>query len=62
MYDAESEELLGKLEGASDVKSVAVFEGEDGKGWIAAGFQNGTIKVWDAGEPFHLSLCRLFRL
>ena len=46
VYDAESEELLGKLEGASDVRSVAVFEGENGQGWIAAGFKDGTIKVW----------------
>ena len=59
VYDAESEELLGKLEGASAVQSVAVFEGDDGKGWIAAGFQDGTIKVWDAGQPFHLSPCHL---
>jgi len=42
--DAESEELLGKPEGASDVESVAIFEGE-GKGWIAAGYKDGTIKV-----------------
>ena len=59
VYDAESEERLGKLEGASAVQSVAVFESDDGKGWIAAGFQDGTIKVWDAGQPFHLSPCRL---
>jgi hypothetical protein len=48
VYDME-EELLGKLDGASDVKSVAVFEGEEGEGWIAAGYENGTIKVWDSG-------------
>ena len=34
-------------------RQPAVFEGEDGQGWIAAGFEDGTIKVWDAGEPFH---------
>ena len=49
VYDAETEELLGKLEGASDVKSVAIFEGEEGQGWIVAGYENGTIKVWDSG-------------
>jgi hypothetical protein len=56
VYDAESEELLGKLEGASDVKSVAIFEGEEGKGWIVAGYKNGTIKVWDAGRPLNENL------
>ena len=49
VYDADAEPL-GKLEGTSDVKSVAIFEGDDA-GWIVAGYENGTIKVWDAGGP-----------
>ena len=50
VYDTETDELLGKLEGPSDVESVAIFEGEEGKGRIAAGYENGTINVWDAGN------------
>ena len=52
VYDAQSEELLGKLEGASGVRSVATFEGE-GEGWITAGYEDGTIKVWDAGRQLN---------
>ena len=48
VYDAATQELLGKLEGASDVKSVAILEGDEER--IAAGFADGTLKVWDAGE------------
>jgi WD40 repeat protein len=50
VYDADSEELLKQLEGTSDVKSVAVFEDEQG-GLITAGYEDGTIKVWDSGVP-----------
>ena len=50
VYDADSEELLKQLEGTSDVKSVAVFEDEQG-GLITAGYEDGTIKVWDSGAP-----------
>ena len=48
VYNAETEELLGSLEGPSQVESVAIFEG-DNAGWIVAGYQNGTLKVWDSG-------------
>ncbi len=41
---------LKQLEGTSDVTSVAVFEDEQG-GLIAAGYEDGTIKVWDSGAP-----------
>ena len=47
VYDADTEELLKWLECTSGVHSVAVFEG-DKLGWIAAGFENGTISVWDS--------------
>ena len=49
VYDAETNELLEELEGPSEVMSVAISEDEDGKGWITAGYENGTINVWDAG-------------
>ena len=48
VYDADSEELLKQLEGTSHVTSVAVFEDEQG-GLITAGYEDGTIKVWDLG-------------
>ena len=59
VYDAETEQLLEELEGTSEVKSVAIWDGgkdggEDGgkaKSLIAAGFADGTLKVWDPGEP-----------
>jgi len=50
VYDADSEELLKQLEGTSDVTSVAIFEDEQG-GLITAGYEDGTIKVWDSGAP-----------
>jgi len=49
VYDAATEELLGTLPCDEDVKSVAVFEDQDGAGTIVAGGAGGTIKVWDAG-------------
>ena len=48
VYDADTEELIKRFDDSSDVRSVAVFEGDE-SGWIAAGFDNGTIKVWDSG-------------
>ena len=49
VYNRETEELLEEFAGSSDVKSVAIWENESGRGWIVAGFKDGTIKVWDAG-------------
>ena len=49
VYDAATEELIEALEGTSDVRSVAIFEGATA-GWIMAGCEDRTIKVWDAGE------------
>ena len=49
VYDATTDELRGKLEGTSDVQSVAVLQAE-GAGRIMAGFEDGTIKVWDSGR------------
>ena len=53
VYDAATEELLGKLDGSSDVKSVAIFEkdADERSGLIVAAYEKGTIKVWDAGTP-----------
>ena len=53
VYDAATEELLGKLEASSEVTSVAVVEtdADERSGMIAAAYKNGTIKVWDAGGP-----------
>ena len=51
VYDRETEELLEEFEGSSEVNSVAIWENESGQGWIVAGFEDGTIKVWDAGTP-----------
>ena len=50
VYDAATEELLGKLDGSSDVKSVAIFEkdADERSGLIVAAYENGTIKVWGA--------------
>ena len=53
VYDAGTEELLEELECTAKVSSVAVFEDETGAGWIAAGCEDGTIKVWDAGTLAH---------
>ena len=47
VYDADTEELLKGLECTSGVLSVAVYD-FDTSGWIAAGFENGTISVWDS--------------
>ena len=59
VYDAESQELIEEIEGTSGVMSVAIWDGgKDGgkhanqsKSLIVAGFQDGTIKVWDFGAP-----------
>ena len=50
VYDAGTEELLEELECTAKVSSVAMFEDETGAGWIAAGCEDGTLKVWDAGR------------
>ena len=44
-----TEEQLEELECTAKVSSVAMFEDETGAGWIAAGCEDGTLKVWDAG-------------
>jgi WD40 repeat protein len=61
VYDAESQELLEELKGTSGVKSVAIWDGgqsggkeggkntDQSKSLIVAGFEDGTIKVWDSG-------------
>ena len=49
VYDAETQELLEELEGESDVRAVDITEQADGTSMIVAGYENGTIKVWDAG-------------
>jgi hypothetical protein len=59
VYDAESQELLEELEGTRNVTSVAIWDGgKDGgkdanksKSLIVAGYQDGTIKVWESGAP-----------
>ena len=53
VYDRETEELLEEFAGSSDVKSVAIWENETGQGLIVAGFEDGTIKAWDAGTLAH---------
>ena len=45
VYDAATDERLGTLEGDADVQCVAVHEDR-----IAAGYENGTLKVWNSGE------------
>jgi hypothetical protein len=49
VYNRETEELLEEFGGSSDVNSVAIWENESGQGLIVAGFEDGTIKAWDAG-------------
>ena len=51
VYDAATEELLGKLDGSSDYASVAIIEkdADERSGLIVAAYENSTIKVWDAG-------------
>ena len=49
VYNRETEELIEEFAGSSDVKSVSIWENESGQGCIVAGFEDGTIKVWDAG-------------
>ena len=63
VYDAESQELLEELKGTSGVKSVAIWDGgqsggkeggkntDQSKSLIVAGFEDGTVKVWDLGAP-----------
>ena len=61
VYDAESQELLEELQGTRNVQSVAIWDGcqsKDGdkhtnpaKSLVVAGFEDGTIKVWDLGAP-----------
>jgi WD40 repeat protein len=59
VYDAESQELLEEHQGTSKVTSVAIWDGgKDGgrntnqsKSLIVAGYEDGTIKVWDSGAP-----------
>ena len=49
VYNRETEELLEEFAGSSDVNNVAIWENESGQGLIVAGFEDGTIKAWDAG-------------
>ena len=62
VYDAESQELIEEIEGTSEVMSVAIWDGglggkdvgentDQSKSLVVAGFQDGTIKVWDLGAP-----------
>ena len=59
VYDTESQELIEEIQGTSRVQSVAIWDdGKDGdkvtnqsKSLIVAGFEDGTIKVWDSGAP-----------
>ena len=50
VYNALTEELVEELEGKSDVKSIAITE--NGDGLLVAGYEDGSIKVWDAGAFF----------
>ena len=50
VYNRETEELLEEFAGSSYVESVAIWENESGQGLIVAGFEDGTIKAWDAGS------------
>ena len=51
LYNAATQEPLEELLGESRVTSIAIFEhdGQKGTGWIAVGYENGTIQVWDSG-------------
>jgi hypothetical protein len=57
VYDAESQELLEELQGTCNVTSLAIWDGgkDGGKhtnqtmSLIVAGFEDGTVKVWDSG-------------
>ena len=52
VYDTETQLLLEELEGQSNVKSVAIWECKDGakgESLLVAGYEDGTINVWDAG-------------
>ena len=59
VYDAESQELLEELQGTCNVTSLAIWDGgkDGGKhtnqtmSLIVAGFEDGTVKVWDSGTP-----------
>ena len=59
VYDAESQELLEELQGTCNVTSLAIWDGgkDGGKhtnqtmSLIVAGFEDGTVKVWDSGAP-----------
>ena len=51
VYNRETEELLEEFACSSDVRSVAIWENESDRGWIVAGLEDGTIKIWDAGVP-----------
>jgi hypothetical protein len=61
VYDAESQELLEELQGTSNATSVDIWDGgkDGGKhtnqsmSLIVAGYEDGTIKVWDA-DSFNL--------
>jgi hypothetical protein len=58
LYDAATQEPLEELLGESKVTSIAIFEhgGQKGTGWIAVGYENGTIQVWDSGAKPPLTL------
>ena len=61
VYDRKTEELLAEFVGPTEVMSVAIWESEQdgsGHGWIAAGFECGTMNVLDAGVgPNTLESC-----
>ena len=52
VYDTVTDELIEELKGAAEVVSVAVFEVK-GAGLIAAGYKDGSVKIWDAGDLAH---------
>ena len=49
VYDAKTQELLEELEGKSNVKAVALAKQTDSTELMVAGYEDGTIKVWDSG-------------
>jgi hypothetical protein len=53
VYNRQTEELLEEFASSSDVEGVAIWENESGQGLIVAGFEDGTIKAWDAGTLAH---------
>ncbi|MGA1354740.1 MAG: hypothetical protein ACO32I_08230 [Candidatus Limnocylindrus sp.] len=56
VYDAATRELLETFACESEVTSVAIIDSEEGCRWIAAGLENGSIRVWDSGARFWTAL------